>query len=94
MLTPLEALKLAQRYAVAEKIAVSTVGKRAIKNHHIFKRIAAGHSATARTLQQLEVFFLAHWPEAAPWPAEIVPGPLTSRQRRAVRAPADCGEAR
>ena len=92
MLTPLDALKLARLYATAEDIAVSTVGKRAIGNHKIFKRIAEGHSANARTLQQLEVWLRANWPNNAPWPADLAPGPLT--RRRTVRPPADCGEVR
>jgi hypothetical protein len=82
MLTPTEALGLAKIYAAVHRIAVSTVGKRAIGNHKIFGRIAAGHSANARTLQMLEAYFRANWPPTAPWPADIVPGPDNRRSRK------------
>ena len=93
MLTPTEALGLARLYAAADGVAVSTVGKRAIGNHKIFGRIAEGHSANARTLLLLEVWFRANWPEHAPWPADLAPGPLT-RRRRGVRSLAECSEPR
>lgn len=92
MLTPQDALKLARLYAAAENVAVSTVGKRAIGNHHIFKRIAEGHSATARTLQALEIYFRATWPEAAPWPSDIQPGPARRPRARGTREPESCLE--
>jgi len=93
MLTPPDALTLARIFAAAEGIAVSTVGKRAIGNHKIFKRINEGASANARTLQQLEAWFRANWPTHALWPPDIQPGP-TTRRRRTVPPPADCGELR
>ena len=86
MLAPLDVLKLARLFGAAEGIAVSTVGKRAIGNHKIFKRIAEGASANARTLQMLETFFRATWPDNAPWPSDIKPGLELRRQPR----PAAC----
>ena len=82
MITPDEALRLARLYAAAHGIAVSTVGRDALgTNHKVFKRIAEGHGANARTLLRLETFFRAYWPENAAWPVDIQPGPRPRRSR-------------
>jgi hypothetical protein len=75
MLSPAEILKLGRIYSAAEGVALSTIGKRVIKNNKIFGRISAGRGANSRSLTELESFFRANWPKGATWPADIVPGP-------------------
>jgi hypothetical protein len=75
MLSPAEILKLGRIYGAAEGVALSTIGKRALKNGKIFGRISAGRGANSRSLIELETFFRGNWPEGATWPADIVPGP-------------------
>ena len=82
MITPEQALELARLYASAKSIAVGTVARHALgTNHKVFGRIEAGHGANARTLQLLETWFRANWPENAPWPPGIQPGPRPRRTR-------------
>lgn len=71
MLTPSDALRLARLYGEALGISLSTVGKHAINNQHVFNRIEKGSSANSRSLQQLETFFIVNWPDTVPWPDDI-----------------------
>jgi hypothetical protein len=75
MLSPTEILRLARAYSAAEGVALSTVGKRVLRNNKIFQRISAGGGANTSSLAKLELFFRANWPKGAKWPADIVPGP-------------------
>jgi len=91
MLDPPDLLRLARLYGAAKGISLFTVGRQACGgNNRIFQRLEQGRSANARTLQRLETFFRANWPQNAPWPPDLMPGPLTRRRR--VSPPAECGE--
>ena len=94
MLSPPDLLRLARLYGAAEGIALSTVGRRACGgNNRIFYRLEAGHGANTRTLALIETFFRANWPENAPWPADLAPGPLRRRPRaRGTSEPQSCLE--
>lgn len=93
MLKRTDLFRLAQLYATAERISLSTLGRRACGNNRVFLRLAQGAGANIRTLERVETYFRATWPANAPWPIDIQPG-LGERRRRALRAPADCGERR
>jgi hypothetical protein len=71
MLHPLEILRLARLFSAANGKALSTVGQAACGNPKIFQRLAAGHGATSRTLERIETYFQAEWPENAAWPSDI-----------------------
>jgi hypothetical protein len=92
MLDPPELFRLAQLYATAAGISLSTLGRRACRNNRVFLRLAKGEGAHVKTLMRIETFFRATWPDNVTWPVDIVPGPR-ERRRRAVPL-ADCGEAR
>jgi hypothetical protein len=91
MLTPPELFRLAQLYATATGISLSTLGRRACGNNRVFLRLASGQGAHYRTLQRVETFFRATWPDNASWPVDIMPG-LTERRRPSRRVDAANGE--
>ena len=84
MLTPPDLLRLARLYATAEGVSLSTLGRRACGNNRVFLRLVGGQGANIRTLERIETFFRATWPDKAPWPVDIVPG-LAERRRRQPR---------
>jgi|SRR5678815_1414785 hypothetical protein len=90
MISPADLLRLARLYAAAEGVSLYTVGRRACGgNNRIFRRIEVGHGANTRTLAQVETWFRANWPQNAPWPVDLAPGPLSQRRRR--KMPDDSG---
>jgi hypothetical protein len=91
MVSPLDLLRLARLYAQADSISLSTLGRRACGNNRVFQRLAAGAGAHSRTLERIETFFRATWPDNAPWPSDIQPG-LGERRRRVAR-PVECADA-
>jgi hypothetical protein len=85
MFDPTDLLRLARLYAAAEGVSLHTVGRRACAgNNRVFRRIEEGHGANTRTLSQIETWFRANWPQNAPWPADLTPGPLAPRRRRKI----------
>jgi hypothetical protein len=80
MLNPQELLRVAELYAAANGISLSTLG-RYCGNNRVFLHLAKGGGANIRTLQRCETYLRATWPETAPWPADLQPGP---RARRAT----------
>jgi len=93
MLSPADLLRLAQLYATATGVSLSTLGRRACGNNRIFVRLAEGGGANIRTLARAETYFRATWPENAPWPIDIQPG-LAERRRRRAQPLEVCGEPR
>jgi hypothetical protein len=91
MLTPIDLLILARLYAAATGLSLSTLGKRACGNNRIFLRLAGGSGANVRTLERVETYFRATWPDNASWPEDIRPGLGERRRRRAARA--ECADA-
>lgn len=85
MLTPIDLLRLARLYATAENVSLSTLGKKACGNNRIFLRLANGAGANSRTLERIEIFFRATWPDNVQWPPDILPG-LGEKRRRPVAA--------
>jgi hypothetical protein len=81
MLAPLEISRLAQLYATATGISLSTLGRRACRNNRVFLRLQKGEGAHVKTLMRIETFFRATWPDNVTWPVDIVPG-LAERRRR------------
>ena len=90
MLNPSDLFRLAQLYAAAEGISLSTLGRRACGNNRVLLRLAGGAGANIRTLERIETYFRATWPNAAPWPIDIQPGLGERRRRRPMLA--ECGE--
>lgn len=84
MLSPAQLLHLALAYGEAEKVAFSTIGKRACGNNKVLRRLAGGYGVTSTTAIALENFFRENWPAGAVWPA-CVPDPprRPTRRRRA-----------
>jgi hypothetical protein len=93
MLSPTDLLRLAQLYATATGVSLSTLGRRACGNNRLFLRLAEGAGANIRTLERVETYFRATWPDNAPWPIDIQPG-LGERRRRRAMPLAECGEPR
>jgi hypothetical protein len=89
MLAPPDLIRLARLYASACGISLSTLGRQACGNNRVFVRLAKGGGANSRTLERIETFFLATWPDNAAWPSDIVPSP---RPRRPMRLPANFDE--
>jgi hypothetical protein len=54
----------------------------------IFEHIKDGR-ATIRTLERIEAFLRAEWPDSVPWPIDIYPPP---RGRRAAPTATDAAE--
>ena len=68
--------RLAQCYAEARGIALSTLGRLAVGNSAILARIRTGHT-TVRTLKRFVQYLSDHWPADLEWPVEI-PRPAPS----------------
>jgi hypothetical protein len=65
---------LAQAYSGALDLALSTIGKRVVKDPRFFERIGSGKSFTIKTYDNAVEWFAAHWPENCAWP-ETCPWP-------------------
>jgi hypothetical protein len=82
MLHPDDLLRLARHYGAAMGLTLGAIGRRACNNRLIFEHIKDGR-ATIRTLERIEAFLRAEWPDSVPWPIDIYP----PRGRRAAPKP-------
>lgn len=89
MLNRFDLLRLARLHAAANGISLSTLGRRACGNNRVFTRLAAGGGANIRTLEQVETYLRATWPDNASWPGDIM---RNSRSCRATRFSTEAGE--
>lgn len=60
-------LKIAQAYARAERVPLSTVARRCYGNVNFFKLLQRG-SVTIRKIEEVLQWFRDNWPERADWP--------------------------
>jgi hypothetical protein len=89
MLTAAQTLTLAHAYSAATGDSLYLVGIAACNNNKIFHRMARGLGCNTRSLERAGAFFLANWPEDAPWPVGIPGGPAqTGRSRKRTAATA------
>lgn len=60
-------LKIATAYAKAERVPLSTVGRRCYGNVNFFKLLRRG-AVTIRKIEEVLQWFRDNWPERADWP--------------------------
>jgi len=75
LLHPTQLLVLAQEYARAEGVALSSVGVLATGNDKTFLRILGGGTINMRTAERAESWLRHNWPDGAQWPVTIPGGP-------------------
>lgn len=71
MFTAAQTLTLARAYAAATGMSLYRVGIAACNNNKIFSRMAKGLGCHTGSLERAGEFFVAHWPEDAPWPCGV-----------------------
>ena len=73
---------LAERYANARGIALSTLARLAVRNSTVFDRLDRGR-VTVRTLRDLVSYLSDRWPEGLEWPSDI-PRPAPGAKGKAA----------
>jgi len=80
MLSTAEVLSLAQAYACATGVKLSTVAGRALgeRNSKAFDRLVRGQGVSTLTLERAELWLLTNWPDGAAWPSDVPGGPVAT----------------
>lgn len=80
MLSTAEVLSLAQAYADATGVKLSTVAGRALgeRNSKAFQRLAQGQGISTLTFERAAMWLLTNWPAGVPWPADVPGGPVAT----------------
>lgn len=89
MFTAAQTLALAHAYSAATGMSLYRVGIAACNNNKIFHRMAMGLGCHSGSIERAGAFFLANWPQDAPWPVGIPGGPARlarARKRTSVTA--------
>ncbi len=65
-----QVVRVAQRFAGARGIELSTLAHKAVRNGEFFKRLKTGR-VTVRTVHRVVQWLSDNWPEGLEWPADI-----------------------
>lgn len=71
MMTADKILRLARAYAAATDTALTTVGRRAVRNNLLFVRLADGRGCNIRSIERAAQWFGENWPQGVRWPKGI-----------------------
>lgn len=82
MFTAAQTLTLARAYAAATGMSLYRVGIAACNNNKIFHRMAMGLGCHSGSIERAGAWFIANWPEEAPWPVGIPGGPARHGRAR------------
>ena len=65
-------LCLCDRYAVAQKLKKSTIGRLCAADTRFFSRLQNGKTFTAKKYDAVVQWFSDHWPADVAWPDEVI----------------------